>query len=315
MPLRVVFMGTPEFSVPSLERIIASGHDVVCVYSQPPRRAGRGMSDRKSPVHVYAETQGIEVRTPKTLKGGDEVQRFAALNADVGVVIAYGLILPEGILAAPRTGCLNVHASLLPRWRGAAPIQRAIMAGDEETAVMIMQMEAGLDTGPVCRTRRIAIGPDTTAGELHDELALLGGELMQEVLADLERGHLDFVAQSDEGVSYAYKIEKDEAHIDFSCDAQTVHNKIRGMSPFPGAWFEIVKNDRRERIKVLRSRVVARPDEHSAAAAGQVLDNQLLVACGEGAVQLIELQRAGKKVMAVSELLRGLAIAPGTQLQ
>ena len=315
MALRVVFMGTPDFSVPTLERIIASGHDVVGVYSQPPRPAGRGMAEKKSPVHGFAEQRGLLVKTPKSLRNTDEAQLFAELNADVAVVIAYGLILPPPILGAPRAGCLNVHASLLPRWRGAAPIQRAIMAGDNETAVMIMQMEAGLDTGPVCRTRRVAIEPDQTAGELHDALALAGGELMQEVLVDLEQGSLDFVPQSDEGVTYAKKIEKGEAHIDFGADAQSVHNQIRGLSPFPGAWFEIANNDRRERIKVLRSKLVARPDEHADAAPGEVLDSQLLVACGEGAVQLIALQRAGKKVMAVDELLRGFAIAPGTLLQ
>lgn len=309
MSLRIIFMGTPEFAVPTLAEIVGAGHQVVGAYAQPARAAGRGMAERKSPVQLFAETAGIPVRTPTSLKNASEQEAFAALHADAAVVVAYGLLLPQPVLDATRLGCFNLHASKLPRWRGAAPIQRAVMAGDAETAVMVMRIEAGLDTGPVCLAEPVAIGPDTTAGELHDVLAQRGASVMVRALAALERGTLDCVAQAEAGVSYAAKIDKAEARIDFAQDAEKVHNLIRGLSPFPGAWFEASAADKRERIKVLRASIVAghgRP--------GEVLDDRLAIACGTGAVRLIELQRAGKKPMAADELLRGFALPRGTRL-
>lgn len=309
MPFRIVFMGTPEFAVPTLNEVVASGHDVVAVYTQPPRPAGRGMSERKSPVHLQAESSGIPVFTPKSLKGAAEQEVFRSHAADVGVVVAYGLILPKPILEAPRLGCLNLHASALPRWRGAAPIQRAIMAGDRETAAMVMRMDEGLDTGPVCLAERVPIGPDTTAGELHDELARVGGSLMVRALAALERDSLDCTPQPEEGVTYAAKIDKAEARIDFRRPAAEVHNLIRGLSPFPGAWFEAGPQAKRERIRVLRSDL-----GEGNGPAGEVLDDRLTVACGEGAVRLTVLQRAGRKPMSADELLRGFELPAGTRL-
>ena len=309
MPFRIVFMGTPEFAVPTLNEVVASGHDVVAVYTQPPRPAGRGMSERKSPVHLQAESSGIPVFTPKSLKGAAEQEVFRSHAADVGVVVAYGLILPKPILEAPRLGCLNLHASALPRWRGAAPIQRAIMAGDRETAAMVMRMDEGLDTGPVCLAERVPIGPDTTAGELHDELARVGGSLMVRALAALERDSLDCTPQPEEGVTYAAKIDKAEARIDFRRPAAEVHNLIRGLSPFPGAWFEAGPQAKRERIRVLRSELV-----EGSGPAGEIRDDHLTVACGEGAVRLTVLQRAGRKPMSADELLRGFELPAGTRL-
>lgn len=309
MSLRIVFMGTPEFAVPTLVEILAAGHDVVAVYTQPPRPAGRGMDERKSPVHLQAEQSGIPVFTPTSLKGATEQEVFRSHNADVGVVVAYGLILPKPILEAPAYGCLNLHASALPRWRGAAPIQRAIMAGDTETAVMVMRMDEGLDTGPICLAERVPIGSNTTAGELHDELARVGASLMVRALAALERGSLDATPQPDTGVTYAAKIDKAEARIDFSRPAAQVHNLIRGLSPYPGAWFEAGPAGRRERIKVLCSELV-----EGSGAPGTILDDKLTVACGEGAVRLVLLQRAGRKPMPADEFLRGFELAPGTQL-
>jgi len=309
VPLRIVFMGTPDFAVPTLVEILAAGHDVVAVYTQPPRPAGRGMDERKSPVHLQAEQNGIAVFTPKSLKGAAEQEVFRSHGADVGVVVAYGLILPKPILDAPEHGCLNLHASALPRWRGAAPIQRAIMAGDTETAVMVMRMDEGLDTGPICLAERVPIGPNATAGELHDELARVGASLMVRALAALERGSLDATPQPSTGVTYAAKIDKAEARIDFSRPAREVHNLIRGLSPFPGAWFEAGPAGRRERIKVLRSELA-----EGASEPGTVLDDRLTVACGEGAVRLVLLQRAGRKPMPADEFLRGFDLAPGTQL-
>ena len=311
--LKVVFMGTPEFSVPTLSEILGAGHDVVAVYTQPPRPAGRGMELKPSPVHAFAEAAGLEVRHPTSLKGDEAAQAFEALDADVAVVIAYGLILPQRILDAPRFGCLNMHASKLPRWRGAAPIQRAIMAGDAETAAMVMRMEAGLDTGPICLGERVAIGPDMTAGELHDRLAHVGADLMVRALAALERGSLEEVAQPDEGVTYAAKIDKAESAIDFSNPAAQVHNHIRGLSPFPGAWFELMHEGRRERIKVLRSEIVA--GEGSQGAPGTVIDERLAIACGQGAIRCIELQRAGRKPMPLDDFMRGMAIPEGTLIK
>jgi methionyl-tRNA formyltransferase len=309
MSLRIIFMGTPDFAVPTLAEIIGAGHEVVAAYAQPPRAAGRGMAERKSPVQIFAESAGIPVLTPTGLKQPAEQQAFAALRADAAVVVAYGLLLPPPVLAAPRLGCFNLHASKLPRWRGAAPIQRAVMAGDAETAVMVMRMQAGLDTGPVCLSEPVAIEPDATAGELHDVLAQRGASLMVRALAALGRGTLDCVAQGEAGVSYAAKIDKAEARIDFAQAAGTVHNLIRGLSPFPGAWFEAGAPGKRERIKVLRASIAASDGQP-----GEVLDDRLTVGCATGAVRLIELQRAGKKPMLAGELLRGFPLPPGTQL-
>jgi methionyl-tRNA formyltransferase len=308
--LRIVFMGTPDFSVPTLSEILAAGHDIVAVYCQPPRRAGRGMAERKSPVQIFAEASGIPVYTPRSLKSPDAQTAFADHRADVAVVVAYGLILPKPILDAPRSGCLNLHASALPRWRGAAPIQRAIMAGDTETAATVMQMDEGLDTGPVCLFERVPIGPDVTAGELHDALAERGASLMVRALAALERNSLEATPQSDAGVTYADKISKSETQIDFSRPASEVHNHIRGLSPFPGAWFEAPSDSKPERIKVLRSELVSA----SEGGPGEVLTADLAVGCGTGAVRLVKLQRAGKKPMSAGEFLRGFKLAKGTFL-
>jgi len=307
--LRIVFMGTPDFAVPVLAEILSAGHEIVAVYTQPPRPAGRGMDERKSPVHLQAESGGIPVFTPRSLKGADEREIFRAHGADVGVVVAYGLILPRPVLDAPRFGCLNLHASALPRWRGAAPIQRAIMAGDSETAVMIMRMDEGLDTGPICLAEQVPIGANVTAGELHGELARIGASLMVRALAALERGSLDCTPQPQQGVTYAAKIEKAEARIDFTRPAREVHNLIRGLSPFPGAWFEAGPAGRRERIKVLRSEL-----GEGGGPAGTVFDNHLAIACGEGAVRLTVLQRAGRKPVSAAEFLRGFDLPIGTKI-
>ena len=309
MPLRIVFMGTPDFAVPTLAEVVGAGHQVIAAYSQPARAAGRGMAARKSPVQMFAETAGIPVLTPDNFKSVDAQAAFAAHAADAAVVVAYGLLLPAAVLTAPRLGCFNLHASKLPRWRGAAPIQRAIMAGDTETAVMAMRMQQGLDTGPVCLAEQIAIGADQTAGELHDVLAQRGASIMVRALAALQRGSLDCTPQADDGVTYAKKIDKAEARIDFNADARDVHNRIRGLSPFPGAWFEAGADGKRERIKVLRAVVV-----EASGAPGMVLDDQLTIACGTGAVRFIELQRAGKTPMRAADVLRGFPLPPGAQL-
>ncbi|MCK5550852.1 MAG: methionyl-tRNA formyltransferase, partial [Hyphomicrobiaceae bacterium] len=251
--MRIVFMGTPEFSVPTLAEILGAGHDVVVAYCQPPRPAGRGMAERKSPVHLFAQSAGIPVLTPKSLKDQAEQQVFASHKADVAVIVAYGLLLPGPVLTSPRAGCLNLHPSALPRWRGAAPIQRAVMSGDEQTAVMIMRMDEGLDTGPICLAEAVAIGLNVTVGELQDVLARRGADLMVRALAALERASLDCTAQPKSGITYAAKISKAESRIDFAKPARDVHNLIRGISPFPGAWFEISHGGINERIKVLRS--------------------------------------------------------------
>ena len=251
--MRVVFMGTPEFSVPTLLEIVSSGHEVVAVYTRAPKPAGRGQAERKSPVHEAAEGLGIPVFTPRSLKGADEQGVFALHDADLGIVVAYGLLLPKPILDAPRLGCLNLHGSLLPRWRGAAPIQRAVMAGDAQTGVMVMQMDEGLDTGPVALGEVIPIGPDMTSGELHDTMMRIGADLMGRALAALDRGSLAFKPQPEDGAIYAKKIEKSEARIDWSLPAAEVHNHIRGLSPFPGAWFEIELAGKPVRVKALRS--------------------------------------------------------------
>ncbi|QIR84189.1 methionyl-tRNA formyltransferase [Paracoccus sp. AK26] len=289
--MRVIFMGTPEFSVPAL-RAIAARHEVVAVYSQPPRAAGRGQKPRPSAVHRAAEELGIEVRTPLRLRDVADQEAFAALRADIAVVVAYGLILPQPVLDAPRLGCLNIHASLLPRWRGAAPIHRAVMAGDAETGVAIMQMEAGLDTGPVLAEARTVIGAEDTTADMHDRLATMGADLVVDVL---DRLPLPAVPQAAEGVTYAAKIDKAEARVDWTRPAFEVDRLIRGLSPFPGAWCEIAG----ERVKLLRSRVV-----EGQGVPGQVLAG-FTVTCGDGAVEVLEAQRSGKKPMTTDELLRG----------
>ena len=302
--MRIVFMGTPEFAVPTLTEIVSTGHEVVAVYTRAPKPAGRGQAERKSPVHEAAEKFGIPVFTPRSLKGEPEQEVFASLGAEVGVVVAYGLILPKPILEAPELGCLNLHGSLLPRWRGAAPIQRAVMAGDARTGVMVMQMDEGLDTGPVGLIEEMPIGPDMTSGELHDKMMLVGADLMGRALAALERGSLHFTPQPEEGVTYASKIDKAEARIDWTKPASEVHNLIRGLSPFPGAWFELELNGQPVRVKALRSTLAS-----GSGAPGTVLAD-LTVACSEGAVRLVAVQREGKSVMDAATFLRGAGALP-----
>ncbi|WP_293425859.1 methionyl-tRNA formyltransferase [Phreatobacter sp.] len=309
MSLSVVFMGTPDFAVPTLSEIIGQGHDVVAVYTRAPKPAGRGMDEQKTPVHKLADRFGIPVFTPRTLRDAAAQADFASLNADVAVVVAYGLILPAPVLDAPALGCLNLHGSLLPRWRGAAPIQRAIMAGDAETGVMVMKMDEGLDTGPVGMVERIAITPDMTAQDLHDRMSVLGADLMVRALAALDRGSLAFSPQAEDGVTYAAKIDKTEARIDWRKPAAEVHNRIRGLSPFPGAWFEADLGKGRERVKVLRASLA-----EGSGAPGTVLNDTLAIACGEGAVRLVEVQRAGSKAMKAADFLNGAKIGPGTIL-
>jgi methionyl-tRNA formyltransferase len=309
MRLRIIFMGTPDFAVPTLRAILEAGHEVVAVYSQPPRAAGRGMALRKSPVQQAAEETGLAVLTPERLKSAEESARFGSLTPDVAVVVAYRLILPKPILDAPKYGALNLHASLLPRWRGAAPINRAIMAGDTETGVAGMRITEGLDAGPVCLEARAPIGADETAGELHDALATRGARLMVHALSALEGGGLDCRPQAEGGVTYAEKIDPAETRIDWSRPAREVHNLIRGLSPYPGAWFEIDLNGKPERIKALRSTLA-----NGTGAPGLALDNKLTIACGEGAVRLVEVQRAAKRPMSADDFLRGATIAHGTVL-
>ncbi|MEM8986573.1 MAG: methionyl-tRNA formyltransferase [Pseudomonadota bacterium] len=310
MTLRLAFMGTPEFSVAALTSLIAAGHDIACVYTQPPRPAGRGKKEQKSPVHAAAEGFGLPVRTPLSLKEPEAQYAFAALDLDAAIVVAYGLILPRAILDAPRYGCLNVHASLLPRWRGAAPIQRAIMAGDEITGVQVMQMEAGLDTGPVLLSETVPIRSDDTAGSLHDRLSAVGADLLPRALAALGRGGLQATPQVEDGVLYADKIDKAEARIDWARSCAEIDRQIRGLSPFPGAWFEMAGRKGAERVKVLASGLA-----HGVGVPGEILraDDGLVVACGAGAVQLKRLQRAGKSAVAAADFLRGAALAPGVR--
>ncbi|HEY4199230.1 MAG TPA: methionyl-tRNA formyltransferase [Devosiaceae bacterium] len=307
--MRVVFMGTPEFAVPTLTEIVSTGHEVAAVYTRAPKPAGRGQAERKSPVHMAAEGFGIPVLTPKSLRGPDEQGVFALHEADVAVVVAYGLILPKPILDAPRLGCLNLHGSLLPRWRGAAPMQRAIMAGDARTGVMVMQMDEGLDTGPIGLVDEMPIGPDMTAGELHDAMMRVGADLMGRALAALERGSLGFTPQAEAGVTYAQKLDKAETRIDWTRPAFEVHNHIRGLSPFPGAWFELSLAGKPVRIKVLRSTLAAEQG-----APGAILDDKLTIACGAGAVRLITVQREGKGAMDAGAFLRGTGPLAGTAL-
>jgi methionyl-tRNA formyltransferase len=307
--LRVVFLGTPEFAVPTLSELVARGHEVVAAYTREPAAAGRGMGERKSPVHQTAEKFGIAVHHPKTLRGDEAATLFRAHAAEVAVVVAYGLILPKSILDAPAHGCLNLHASLLPRWRGAAPIHRAIMAGDKETGAMVMKMEEGLDTGPVGLAERVTIADNVTTGEMHDKLSLLGADLMARALAALERGSLSFTPQSADGITYAHKIDKNESKIDWSRSAQDVHNHIRGLSPFPGAWFEAEIDSKTVRVKVLRSQLVT-----GSGTPGTLIDDQLTIAAGEGAVKLVEVQRAGAKAMGAEEFLRGAKLSRGAKV-
>jgi len=310
MSLSIIFMGTPEFSVPTLRSLIDAGHKIRAVYTQPPRPGGRrGLDLQKSPVHQAAELFGLPVFTPVNFKDPEERQRFRDLDADVAVVVAYGLLLPEAILTGTRLGCYNGHASLLPRWRGAAPIQRAIMAGDSKTGMMVMKMDRGLDTGPVALTREVEIGETMTSGELHDKLMLVGAKAMAEAMNKLEHDELPLTAQPDEGVLYAAKIDKGETRIDFDKSSVEVHNHIRGLSPFPGAWFEAEIAGRPERIKVLGSELA-----EGSGAPGSVLTDDLVIACASGAVRLTKLQKAGGKPLASADFLRGTPIAPGTVL-
>ena len=302
MALRLAFMGTPDFAVPTLAELIGQGHDIACVYSQPPRPRGRGYETEPSPVHQLALAHKLPVRTPVSLKDPAQQELFAALDLDAAIVVAYGLILPKPILDAPKLGCFNLHGSLLPRWRGAAPIQRAIMAGDAETGVMTMRMEEGLDTGPVLMAERTPIGRKTY-GELHDELARLGADLMARTLAALERGSIAETPQREEDATYAKKILKEEARIDWSKPAREVDCLIRGLSPVPGAWSEIGG----ERVKILNCEPAT-----GQGSPGTLLDDALTVACGEGALRLTRLQRPGKAAMTAANLLRGFPLAPGT---
>jgi methionyl-tRNA formyltransferase len=307
--MRLVFMGTPDFAVPTLLEIIGRDHDVAAVYTRAAKPAGRGMELQPTPVEREARRFDIPVLTPKTLRTDEALEAFRAHRADAAVVVAYGLILPVPILEAVPLGCFNLHASLLPRWRGAAPINRAVMAGDAESGVMVMRMAEGLDTGPVAMAERLPIGATMTAGELHDALAPLGADLMVRALGALERGTLRLTPQADEGVTYAAKIDKRETRIDWTKSWKAVHDHCRGLSPFPGAWFEL-PGAQPARIKVLRT---ARGE--GAGAPGSVLDDDLTIACGEDAVRLLEIQRAGKQPMKAEDFLRGTAVAPGTVLR
>lgn len=302
--MRLAFMGTPEFAVPTLAELLAQGHDIAAVYSQPPRPKGRGMDVEPGPVHKFADAARLPVRTPLSLKGQAEQAEFAALNLDAAIVVAYGLLLPKAILDAPRLGCFNLHGSLLPRWRGAAPIQRAVMAGDAETGVMVMKMEEGLDTGPVLMAERVRVGRKTS-GDLADELSRLGADLMARALSALDRGTVAETPQSADGVTYAKKIAKDEARIDWSKSAAEIDGLIRGLSPWPGAFTEA----KGERLKILYAEPTA-----GKGAPGEVIGDDLTIACGDGALRLKRVQRAGSRVMAADELLKGFSLPAGTKL-
>lgn len=304
--LTLAFMGSADFSVPTLAALLTAGHRVVAVYTQPPRPAGRGQKPRLSPVHRFADQHGLPVQTPPSLKPSEEHDRFRALHLDAAVVAAYGLILPQAILDAPRLGCLNVHGSLLPRWRGAAPIQRALLAGDAETGVTIMQMDRGLDTGPVFCTESVPITPSTTATVLHDTLAAAGARLMVDVLAGVAAGRVRPIAQPTEGATYAHKLERDEGRLDWREPATRLDRAVRALNPWPGVWFEHAG----ERIKVL----AAIPGAGTAEAPGTVIDDRLTVACGEGALQLLDVQRAGRAPMSAEALLRGYPLPRGSRL-
>jgi methionyl-tRNA formyltransferase len=309
MPLRLIFMGTPDFAVPTLVEIVGRGHEVVAVYTRAAKPAGRGMEPKPTPVEREARRLGLSVHTPTTLRTPEAQAAFQAHGADAAVVVAYGLILPKPILEAAPRGCFNLHASLLPRWRGAAPINRAVMAGDRETGVMVMRMEEGLDTGPVAMAGRVPIPPDMTAGQIHDALARLGADLMVRALSALERGSLTLTPQSADGVTYAAKLTNAETRIDWSRPAQEVHDHIRGLSPFPGAWCEIVIDGKPTRLKILRTTLAA-----ASASPGTLVDEALTVACGQGAVRILELQRAGRQAMRSEDFLRGQSLPRGTRL-
>jgi methionyl-tRNA formyltransferase len=309
MNLRLAFMGSPDFAVPSLAALLDAGHEIVRVYSQPPRPAGRGRQERKTPVHEFAEARGLKVRTPKSMKGPKAQAAFAALELDLAIVVAYGLILPKPVLDAPRLGCINLHGSLLPRWRGAAPIQRALMAGDRETGVQVMRMEEGLDTGPVILSAHIPIHGDDTAQTLHNRMAEAGAPLLVQAVAQLALGKAVEVPQHDEGVTYAEKITPAETKIDWSRPAREIDFHIRGLSPFPGAWFHLPTDKGPVRVKALNSILGL-----GRGAPGELLDDNLLVACGEGAVRLLEVQREGKGAMAAGDFLRGQKVEAGTRL-
>ena len=309
MALRIVFMGTPEFAVPSLVELLGQGHEIVTVYTQPPRPSGRGMELKKSAIHEKSQQFGIPVRIPQSINSPDEIENFKQLQPELAVVIAYGLLLPEAILNTPKLGCYNGHASLLPRWRGAAPIQRAIMAGNSETGVSIMKMTKGLDEGPVGLMEKTPIPQNMTAGELHDRLSTLTADLMVRAVGALERGSLELQEQGQSGITYAHKIEKAETRVDWSRTAEQVHNHVRGLSPFPGAWTEIPINGRNQRVKVLKSEVSSKAGEP-----GMVLDEELTIACGSGSVKLIELQRSGKQPQPIDDFIRGSQIEPNSVL-
>ncbi len=309
MTLRLAFMGTPDFAVPILKALAEAGHEIAAVYAQPPRPAGRGQKERPTPVQAYAESRGWKVRTPKTLKTPDAQAEFAALKLDAAVVVAYGLLLPQAVLDAPRLGCINVHASLLPRWRGAAPIQRAILAGDAETGVTIMQMEAGLDTGPMLLKEAVPIGPEATAQDLHDRLAALGAAMINRALAGLVDGSLQPQPQPDEGATYAAKIDKAEGRLYWRESATDLDRRVRAFTPWPGAYFEVETEKGRERVKVLAAEV-----RSEGGLPGTVLDARATIACGEGALRLVTVQRAGKAPMEADAFLRGFALPAGTVL-
>ena len=309
MPLRLIFMGTPDFSVPTLLELASHGHEIAAVYTRRPKPGGRGMKVQTTPIETEARRLGFPVLTPKTLKTPEALEEFRAHDADAAVVVAYGMILPQAILDAPKLGCYNLHASLLPRWRGASPINRAIMAGDDATGVTVMKMDAGLDTGEVAMAERLPITDAMTASDLHDALARLGADLMVRAMAALERGALQLTRQSEQGVTYAGKIEKAEARIDWSRPAREVLRHIHGLSPFPGAWSEIAGGGEVARVKILRCELAKGAGEPSS-----VLDDQLTIACGDGAIRIVELQRAGKAPMKAAEFLRGTPLKPPARL-
>jgi methionyl-tRNA formyltransferase len=309
MPLRLIFMGTPDFAVPTLLELVAHGHEIAAVYTRTAKPAGRGMKLQPTPVEVEARRLGIPVATPVTLKTPEALEAFRAHHAEAAVVVAYGMILPQAILDTPKLGCFNLHASLLPRWRGAAPINRAIMAGDTETGVMVMKMAAGLDTGDVAMAERMAITDAMTAADLHDALAPLGADLMVRAMGALERGRLQLTRQSEDGVTYAAKIEKAEARVDWNKPARAVLRHIHGLSPFPGAWCEMAGEGEPARLKILRGELA-----DGSGAAGELLDDRLTIACKDGALRILELQRAGKAPMKVEDFLRGTPLKPPMRL-
>src|SRR6195952_56307 len=310
MPLRLIFMGTPDFAVPTLLELVAHGHEIAAVYTRAPKPAGRGMKLQPTPVEQEARRLGIPVLTPKTLKTPEALDEFRKHEADAAVVVAYGMILPQAILDAPPLGCFNLHGSLLPRWRGAAPINRAIMAGDAESGVMVMKMDIGLDTGDVAMAERLAITDNMTAADLRDALAPLGADLMVRAMGALERGRLQLTKQSEEGATYAAKIEKAEARIDWNRPSRAVLRHIHGLSPFPGAWCEMAIEGEPTRVKILRCSL-----SDGSGAPGDLLDDRLTVACSEGAIRILELQRAGKGAMKATEFLRGTALLPPMRLR